>query len=215
MQKYIKSVVLVLIAALIQSCNAAPTASSPTSVPPISATATSAPITATDESASAAFVLTSPSLGSDGKFTPEQAAKGYGCMGENLSPSLNWTGAPEGTKSFAVTFLDEYGVSGSGFWHWTIFNIPASVSSLPEDAGDVSRPLAPEGSIQGRNDSAAQGFLGPCPPKGSKPRNYTFTVWALKTETIPFDKNSFGPSLNVYLQQNALAKASLTIVHSR
>ena len=113
--------------------------------------------------------------------------KGFGCDGSNLSPALEWKGAPEGTKSFAVTLYD----TTAHFWHWTIFDIPAGQKGLAAGAGDTQKGLAPKGSIQGKNDYGLMGFGGPCPPKGDKPHTYIYTVYALKVAKLGLDKNEF------------------------
>ena len=85
--------------------------------------------------ATAAFKLESPALKPGATLTEEQVFNGFGCSGKNLSPALQWSGAPEGTKSFALTLYDPDAPTGSGWWHWVVYNIPASATSLPEGAG--------------------------------------------------------------------------------
>ena len=92
--------------------------------------------------------LTSPQIKNKGTLAMEQVYKGFGCSGENISPELNWKGAPKGTKSFALTVYDPDAPTGSGWWHWVMFNIPADVTSLPKNAGDPAANLAPAGSVQ-------------------------------------------------------------------
>ena len=124
----------------------------------------------------------------------EQVFKGFGCTGDNISPSLSWTGAPKGTKSFAITVYDPDAPTGSGWWHWVVFNIPASTTSIPKNAGDVNAKLMPEGAIQSRTDFGADGYGGPCPPKGAKPHHYHFTVFAVDVDKLPdaADHNASG-----------------------
>ena len=85
----------------------------------------------------ASFVLTSPQVKKGGRIAEEQVYNGFGCKGNNISPALQWKGAPSGTKSFAVTLYDPDAPTGSGWWHWVIFNIPANVTSLEKGAGDL------------------------------------------------------------------------------
>ena len=123
-----------------------------------------------------------------GKSIPiEQVFNGSGCDGQNISPDLEWSGAPKNTKAFAVTVFDPDAPTGSGWWHWIVFNIPANVNHLALGAGSGKAPL-PEGAIQGRNDYGQFGYGGPCPPPG-KPHRYVFTVYALK-EKVPLDENA-------------------------
>ncbi len=97
-----------------------------------------------------------------------QEFTGFGCAGDNVSPSLSWTGAPKGTEAFAILVHDPDAPTGSGWWHWQIVNIPKNTHSLPADAGNISGKLAPEGSLQIDNDYGANGFGGACPPQGAR-----------------------------------------------
>jgi hypothetical protein len=138
------------------------------------------------------FEATSPTF-VDGKFLPAaHVLEGFGCHGGNRSPAIAWSGAPPGTKSFAVTLYDPDAPTGSGWWHWTVFNIPAAVASLPEGAGSPTGPGLPDGAIQGRTDFGAPGFGGACPPEGDPPHHYVLTVWALKVEKLPLDASAGG-----------------------
>jgi Raf kinase inhibitor-like YbhB/YbcL family protein len=159
------------------------------------------------------FTLTSKDLG--GQLTMTQVFSGFGCTGKNISPQLQWKNAPAGTKSFAVTVYDPDAPTGSGWWHWVIFNIPASVTQLAADAGNPAKGLAPKGSIQSTTDYGKPGFGGACPPKGDKPHRYIFTVYALKVEKLDLDSTASPAMVGYNLNQNALAKASLTSYYGR
>ena len=89
---------------------------------------------------------------------------GFGCSGGNRSPQLAWSGAPAGTRSFAVTCYDPDAPTGSGFWHWVVVNIPSNVTELPADAGNPKGGNLPSGALTVRNDTGQPGCAGPCPP---------------------------------------------------
>lgn len=160
------------------------------------------------------FVLTSPQLKEGGTFASEQALNAMGCTGGNISPALLWKGAPAGTKSFAVTVYDQDVLTGSGWWHWVIFNIPAHVTHLAKGAGDPKTTLVP-GTIQSRTDFGTPGYGGPCPPLGDKPHRYQITVYALKTDKLPLDETAPAAMVGYYLHQNLLAKAVLQAQYGR
>jgi Raf kinase inhibitor-like YbhB/YbcL family protein len=119
----------------------------------------------------AGLTLTSADIKAGGSIANEQVFKGFGCTGGNLSPALSWSGAPAATKSFAVSIYDPDAPTGSGWWHWVVFNIPAGTTSLPKGAGDVEKKLMPAGAIQSRTDFGTGGYGGPCPPAGDKPHH--------------------------------------------
>jgi len=133
-----------------------------------------------------------------------------GCKGKNTSPELSWEGAPKGTRSFAVTIYDPDANTGSGFWHWTIFDIPADVTHLAEGAGDVGSKDLPKGAKMGRNDFGDSHFDGPCPPPTDAPHAYQYTVYAVKVEKLPVDDKSSGAMVGNYIQMNVLGKAVIT-----
>lgn len=142
-----------------------------------------------------------------GQATQKQFANTFGCHGENISPQLSWENAPQGTQSFAVTIFDKDAPTGSGFWHWVIFNIPADVKELKSGAGDVTKNLAPKDAIQSNNDGGIQGYMGPCPPPGPS-HQYLVTVYALKTK-LSLDKNAGPPYVGFNIMANTIAKASI------
>src|SRR6188472_803789 len=163
----------------------------------------------------AGFTLTSPTIKPGSMLTEAQVFKGFGCEGQNTSPALKWSGAPKGTKSYAVTVYDPDAPTGSGWWHWVVYNIPASATELPEGAGSADGKGLPAGTAQGRTDFGAPGFGGACPPQGDKPHRYIFTVHALKVDSLPLDAKAPGAMVGYYLTMNTLAKASFTRTFGR
>ncbi|MEJ7136989.1 kinase inhibitor [Amphibiibacter pelophylacis] len=160
------------------------------------------------------FTVTSTDMKDGQPLSSQQVYNGFGCSGANVSPQLSWSNAPAGTQSFAITAYDPDAPTGSGWWHWTVVNIPASVSSLPTGAGSKGGTL-PAGAVQGRSDFGTAGFGGACPPAGDKPHRYQFTVWALKTAHLPLDGQASGAMVGFMLGANALGKAQLTPVYGR
>ena len=150
-----------------------------------------------------AFEISSPSV-SDGKWDKKFFAdKIAGCDGGNVSPALAWKDAPVGTKSFAVTLFDPDAPTGSGWWHWQVWNIAPTVTGFEEGK-------LPAGIVQSKGDIGRPGYLGPCPPPGTGVHHYTFTVFALKTEKLELDPlTASGAYIGYNLNGNALAKATV------
>jgi Raf kinase inhibitor-like YbhB/YbcL family protein len=159
------------------------------------------------------FTLKSDDL--KGQLTQAQVFSGFGCSGKNISPSLKWINAPKNTKSFAVTVYDPDAPTGSGWWHWIIFNIPANVSELKADAGRIDKKLAPTGSIQSVTDFGKPGFGGACPPQGDKAHRYIFTVYALSVARLDLDEKASPATVGFTLSGSTIAKASLIAYYQR
>lgn len=161
------------------------------------------------------FGITSRDIFGERRLATQQVFEGFGCHGGNTSPRLAWKNPPAGTKSFAVTVYDPDAPTGSGWWHWTVANIPAKTMTLPADAGNPNGEKLPAGTVQGRNDFGYSGFGGVCPPAGDKPHRYQITVWALDVDKLPVDKNASGALVGFMLNSHVLAKAQLTATYSR
>jgi Raf kinase inhibitor-like YbhB/YbcL family protein len=159
------------------------------------------------------FTLKSNELG--GQATDKQVFNGFGCTGQNLSPQLFWENVPSGTKSFAVTIYDEDAPTGSGWWHWLIFDIPGNVTELKSGAGNLKLQSAPRNSIQSITDFKTQGYGGPCPPLGHGLHKYTVTVYALKTEKLGLDASANPALVGFMLGQNIIEKSSVIFYYKR
>ena len=159
------------------------------------------------------FTVTAPDLVSKGRITPTHVFNGMGCNGQNVSPAIQWANPPEGTKSFAVTMYDPDAPTGSGWWHWVMYNIPASTTGLTAGAGNNRN--APRGSAQGATDFGSKGYGGPCPPVGDKPHHYHITVFALKTEKLDVPGNATAAYVGFNLNANKLATARVTGLYAR
>ena len=165
--------------------------------------------------AASSFTVTSTDVHAGKQIGAANVFNGMGCTGQNMSPELSWSGAPAGTKSFAVTVYDPDAPTGSGWWHWVVYNIPATTMSLPAGAGDASGAKLPAGAVQGNTDFGSPGYGGPCPPPGSKPHHYHFTVFALKVEKLDLPATATAAYVGYNLKANALGTAEMTAVYSR
>ena len=156
------------------------------------------------------FKVTSSDFANGATIPMAQVFNSFGCTGDDQSPALRWTGEPAGTKSFAVTIYDPNAPTGSGWWHWIVFNIPANVHSLPPNAGAANSTTLPAGAVQGRSDFGFSNYGGPCPPVGDKPHHYQITVYALKVDKLPLDSSASGAMVGYYLHFNTITKARMT-----
>ena len=159
------------------------------------------------------FKLTSPDIKPGSKISDKFEFNSFGCTGQNVSPALSWSGAPAGTKGYVLTVYDPDAPTGSGFWHWVMYNIPASVTSLPEGAGTPGKQ--PEGAMLGNTDYGAPGYGGPCPPKGDKPHRYIFTIYAVNTDKLEVPPNPTAAVVGFVTHYATLAKASFMARYGR
>jgi Raf kinase inhibitor-like YbhB/YbcL family protein len=155
------------------------------------------------------FKLTSSDIGPDKPLAQDFVFSGYGCTGKNESPALQWSGAPQGTKSYAVALFDPDAMQGRGFWHWLMVNIPASMTSLNRDAGKNDGSKLPGGAAQIRNGFRALGYSGSCPPPADEPHGYVMTVYALKVPALEVPADATSPMMLAAIEANSLGKASL------
>ncbi|GAB3114974.1 YbhB/YbcL family Raf kinase inhibitor-like protein [Aestuariicella hydrocarbonica] len=161
------------------------------------------------------FSLTSQTIHEGAMLTNEQVFNGFGCSGENISPDLKWTSGPSGTKSYALTVYDPDAPTGSGWWHWIAYNIPANVTEFSKNAGTEDGALLPAGVVQGRSDFGSYSFGGACPPEGDNAHRYIFTVHALKTEHIELPKDASAALIGFMINANSLGKATLVATYGR
>jgi len=161
------------------------------------------------------LVLTSTEVHSGRSMSAAQVLDQFGCTGQNQSPSLSWSGAPAKTKSFAVTLYDPDAPTGSGWWHWVVYNIPASEHQLAAGAGKADGSGLPAGSVQGMTDFGSPGYGGPCPPQGDKPHRYIFTLYALDTDKVDLPASATAAMVGFNLHGHTLAKATLIARYGR
>ncbi|WP_263770558.1 YbhB/YbcL family Raf kinase inhibitor-like protein [Propionivibrio soli] len=161
------------------------------------------------------FSLRSPSIAPGGRLGEAQVLNGFGCQGSNTSPALQWKNPPVGTQSFAVTVYDPDAPTGSGWWHWVVYDIPATAIGLDEGAGSTDGRKLPQGSVQGRTDFGGPGYGGACPPAGDKPHRYIFTVHALKTPHLDLPADASAAMVGFMIHGNRLGSASVQAKYAR
>jgi len=162
----------------------------------------------------AGFTLSSQEIKPGGRIAEAQVFNGFGCQGGNVSPSLSWSNPPAGTKSFALLMYDPDAPTGSGWWHWVVYDIPASVTSLPAGAGDAHQGHLPAGAMQGKTDFGTAGYGGPCPPPG-KPHHYYLRLYALKVAKLEVPADATAAFIGFNVNAQSLGKAELMGLYGR
>ncbi len=161
------------------------------------------------------FTVTSTDV-RDGDVLPMSCVSGVmGAGGEDVSPQLSWSGFPEGTRGFAVTVFDPDAPTASGFWHWVVTGIPASVTELPRGAGDRNGSGLPAGARQLRNDSGFAGYVGAAPPAGHGLHRYFVVVHALDTEDTGVPAEGSPAFHGFTLFGHTLARATLVATYTQ
>lgn len=162
--------------------------------------------------APATLRVTSDAFAEGATMPQRHAFGGFGCTGENRSPALQWSGTPENTRSFAVIVHDPDAPTGTGFYHWIAYDLPADTRALADNAGAEATP--PAGSHAGRSDYGAGGYGGPCPPPGPAHR-YRFSVYALDTAALGAPPGSSAALVRFMLRGHVLAHGTLTGTYAR
>jgi Raf kinase inhibitor-like YbhB/YbcL family protein len=152
----------------------------------------------------ASFAVTSTSVTDGAPLPPEQMS------GQDISPQLSWSGAPAGTRSYAVTVYDPDAPTGSGFWHWAVADIPATVTDLPAGAGDDTGSLLPAGAVRLPNDARLARFIGAAPPAGHGRHRYVVVVHALDVATLGVPGDATPAYLGFTIAGHILGRAVLT-----
>ena len=154
------------------------------------------------------FTLVSPTIRTGTTMPSIDVGARGNCKGSNQSPPLIWLRPPEGTASYAVSMADLDAKVGV-VWLWLMFNIPASVTTLPQNAAADTK-LRPTGAAQARNGFDSVGYAGPCPRKDNIAHHYLITVWAVNQANLPFKDGTPSQTVAVYLRSHALGHANLT-----
>lgn len=166
-------------------------------------------------SMAADFNVSSPEMKAGAILKNKHLFNGFGCQGDNVSPQLVWKNAPKGTQSFALMVYDPDAPTGSGWWHWVVFNIPSVAKGMPENAGNPQVDLAPKGSVQSRTDFGVPGYGGACPPENGGQHRYVFSVFALDVEDLQLGEDSSAAMVGFVVGQHTLARADLVMHYSR
>jgi Raf kinase inhibitor-like YbhB/YbcL family protein len=163
----------------------------------------------------AKLTVTSNTLGHGETMPPSTLFDGFGVGGGNRSPHLAWSGAPATTKSYAVILHDPDAPTGTGFFHWTLFNVPASVTELSEDAGARGSTHVPPGARQGHTDFGTRNYGGPAPPPGHGPHHYNFHVYALDIPALDADESATAALLRFMMLGHVVGAGVFTGVYER
>ncbi|MUL82450.1 MULTISPECIES: YbhB/YbcL family Raf kinase inhibitor-like protein [unclassified Mycolicibacterium] len=151
------------------------------------------------------FTLTSESVSDGQPLANDQVSGIMGAGGSDTSPQLSWSGFPAETKSFAVTVYDPDAPTASGFWHWAVADLPATVTELPAGAGDGGD--LPGGAVTLTNDASLKRYLGAAPPAGHGPHRYYIAVHALPVESLALPDGATPAYLGFNLFGQAIARA--------
>jgi Raf kinase inhibitor-like YbhB/YbcL family protein len=155
------------------------------------------------------FTVTSTDMTEGEQLDDKHVFNDWGFSGGNLSPQLAWSGFPADTQSFAITCFDPDAPTGSGFWHWSLFDVPADISELPTGAGVEDAKIG----VQARNDYGVKAFGGAAPPPGA-PHRYVFTVHALDVGSLGLGSDTSPAVVGFNITAHTLARATIVPVYS-
>ncbi len=179
-------------------------------------TALAAAVFVATTTAAAAFELTSADFEPGGAIPTSFAFDGFGCTGDNVSPALEWSNAPDGTESFALLVHDpDAPTGGAGFWHWLVLDIPAGTASLPQGAGAAGGDALPGPARHVRNDYGVEAYGGPCPPEADDAHRYNFTLYALPTASLATPDGATASLVGFLVNASAIATATLQGTYDR
>ncbi|XTP38391.1 YbhB/YbcL family Raf kinase inhibitor-like protein (plasmid) [Mycobacterium sp. TJFP1] len=159
------------------------------------------------------FELTSTSIADGQPLAPDQVGGLLGAGGKDISPQLAWSGFPTETRSFAITAFDPHAPTASGFWHWAVANLPASLTELPAGAGDGSPLAAPAVTLL--NDAGTARYVGAAPPKGHGVHSYYFAVHGVDIEELDLPEHPTPAYLGFQLFTHGIARAVIRATYEQ
>lgn len=153
------------------------------------------------------LTVTSADISHQGKLPLTQVQPCY--SGDDISPQLSWSGAPEGTKSFVVQCYDPDAPTMSGYWHWVVANLPPTTTSLLADSGALNSPLMVKGALTFNNDAGERRFAGAAPPVCHGAHRYFFVVQALDVAELNVDENATAATVGFHVFQHVIARGHI------
>lgn len=162
-----------------------------------------------------AFEVTSDDVAEGEMLAMPQVSGIFGAGGEDISPHLRWDGAPEETASYTVTCFDPDAPTGSGFWHWVVYDIPADINELTTGAGSQDGSTLPAGAKQLKNDAGLFGYLGSAPPAGHGVHRYMFAVHALNVASLPITEDVSPAICGFNMFGTTIGRAIVTSVYEQ
>ena len=156
------------------------------------------------------FTVTSTTVNDGGTWPTAQMSGIVGVPGgKDISPHLSWSGAPEGTKSYTVTCYDPDAPTPNGFWHWSVVDLPADITSLDAGAGAEGASLPGEAFML-VNDGGTRGYMGAAPPPNDQVHRYFFVVHAVTEDSLGIDENASNAVMSFNLAFKTAGRAIIT-----
>ena len=159
------------------------------------------------------FTLYSSDMINNQQVREEQFFNGFGCDGKNISPKLVWTNTPKNAKSFAITIFDKDAKTGSGWWHWIVYNILTDVN-LIENGASNHKKIMPKDAVETINDYGTKGYGGVCVLDNEK-HNYVITIYALDVDKLDLPKKATPAVVRYYINQHKIATATINAFYGK
>ncbi|MCE3255711.1 MAG: YbcL [Rickettsiaceae bacterium] len=166
--------------------------------------------------ANAAMSISSPDFKQGEMIAEKNVFNGFGCSGQNIWPQVQIINVPKDTKSLALTIHDPDAPTGSGWWHWIVYDMPSRTRNIFSSDKKISREATfGREAVFGRNDFGTFDYGGPCPPVGHGKHRYILTVYALKVDRLELPENPTAALIGYNINSNTIEKASITSYYQR